>query len=467
MTSARERLAMLHSHIKDTSNIKVLVEFPMLLESERQKYLNSNFQSVPSRPNSSNFASSVIRPTNKPIMSISSVPSDYNISQCRLQKDNAEMNNSTSRFTPTTTSSFSNLEFDEIYSNVDKKLRLLLGGNNDSDSRILSGSESLGWEFLGQNIVQSLKNDILCISTGAYSKQFARHLQNEVKSEDRNVTILEANIGCTVALELIQNELAQKRYGIVVLTHTDNSTGIVTNIKEVSQLVKSISPNTLIAVDAVYSAGIEKIDFENWGIDFILSTYKNTAFTPKVLSYILLSSRVLPKMPEFVVGDSSSSNNYRMQLGYSNANFQLLNSLDSSLHQLFGMDEEHDISIDISDKLMSRLETRFSKYKLAAEKLRKSLANEKTGISTVSQDWSNCSNGMTAMYLPKTTEISELLKTLCDECDISLVNGIHPRLSSEYISIEHAGFRFSGNDIDVDKVVEIIKNGLPTINKLT
>ncbi|CUM53024.1 unnamed protein product [Debaryomyces tyrocola] len=464
MTSARERLAMLHSHIKDNSNIKVMAEFPMLVKSERQQYLDSNFQSVPSSSNSSNFASSVMRPTNKPIMSISSAASNNNISQCSLRQDHVEVCNSISKFTSTTTKSFSNLEFDEIYANVDKKLRLLLGSNNPSDSYILSGSEGLGWEFLGKNIVQSLEDDILCISTGAYSKQFAKHLQNYVESEDRNVTVLEANIGSTVPLELIQNELTKKRYGIVALTHADNSTGVVTNIKEVSQLVKQSSPNTLIAVDAVYSAGVEEIHVENWGIDFTLSTYKNTIFTTEVLSYILLSSRVFLEMPKVTMNDSSSSSNYKMQLTYSNANFQLLNALDTSLWRFFGMDTQHDISTDNSNKLTSRLLSRFAEYKSSAEKLRKSLVNEETGISAVCQDWSNCSNGMTAIYLPKTTEISELLKILCEECDISLVNGIHPRLASEYISIEHAGFRFSGNDIDVDKVVEIIKKSL-TNNK--
>lgn len=461
MTSARERLAMLHSHIKDNSNIKVLAEFPMLVKSERQKYLNSNFQSVPGSSNSSNFASSVMRPTNKPIMSISSTTSKTSISQCILPQDYVEVCNSTSKFIPTTTKSLSNLEFDDICANVDKKLRLLLGSNNPSDSYILSGGESLGWEFLGQNIVQSLEDDILCISTGAYSKQFAKHLLNYVESEDRNITVLEANIGCAVPLELIKNELTKRCYGIVALTHTDNSTGVVTNIKEVSQLIKQISPNTLIAVDAVYSAGVEEIDVENWGIDFTLCTYKNTVLTTEVLSYILLSSRVLSKKEKKgTVNGSSSSNNYKMQLAYSNANFQLLNALDTSLWLLFGMDEQQDISIDISNKITSRLLSRFADYKSAAEKLRKSLINEETGIRAISQDWSNCSNGMTAMYLPKTSEISELLKTLCEECDISLVNGIHPRLASEYISIEHAGFGFSGNDIDVDKVVEIIRKSL-------
>lgn len=460
MTSARERLAMLHSHIKDNSNIKVLAEFPVLVKSERQKYLNSNFQSVPGSSNSSNFASTVMRPMSKPIMSISSTTSNTSISQCSLPQDYVEVCNSTSKFIPPTTKSFSNLEFDDICAKVDKKLRLLLGSNNPSDSYILSGGESLGWEILGQNIVQSLEDDILCISTGAYSKQFAKHLLNYVESEDRNITVLEANIGCTVPLELIKNELTKRCYGIVALTHTDNSTGVVTNIKEVSQLIKQISPNTLIAVDAVYSAGVEEIDVENWGIDFTLSTYKNTVLTTEVLSYILLSSRVLSKIPKGIMNGSNLSNNYKMQLAYSNANFQLLNALDSSLWRLFGMDEQQDISIDISNKIKSGLLSRFADYKSAAEKLRKSLINEETGISAISQDWSNCSNGMTAMYLPKTSEISELLKTLCEECDISLVNGIHSRFASEYISIEHAGFRFSGNDIDVDKVVEIIKKGL-------
>ncbi|CUM49915.1 uncharacterized protein AC631_00841 [Debaryomyces fabryi] len=458
MTSARERLAMLHSHIKDNSNIRLLAEFPMLVQSERQQYLNSNFQSVPGNANSSYFASSVMRQTNKPVMSISSLKSNNRVFQCSSQQDNSEIN--ASKSISSTTKSFSNLEFDEICTNVDKKLRLLLGNNSPCDSYILSGKESLGWDFLGSNIVKSLDDDILCISTGFYSKQFAEHLQKYVESEERKVTVLEAKIGHTVSLELIKNELTKKRYGIIVLTHTDNSTGVVTNIEEVSQLVKQISPSTLIVVDTVYSAGVEEIQVDNWGIDFTLSTYQSSIFTTEVLSYILLSSRAVLKIPEVLVNDSRSSNNNKIQLTYSEEIFQLLTTLNDSLQRLFGIDDQQDISFTISSTLQSKLLSRFSDYKLAARKLRKTLVNEENGITTISEDWSNCSNGMTVVYFPKTIESSELLRTLSEECDICLINGTHPRIASEYISIEHAGFRFSGNDIDVDKVIKIIQKCL-------
>jgi len=104
--------------------------------------------------------------------------------------------------------------------------------------------------------------------------------------------------------------------------------------------------------------------------------------------------------------------------------------------------------------------SRFSDYKLTAERLRKTLVDEEIGITTVSEDWANCSNGMTVLHVPKTAETSELLKKLSEECDICLVNETHP-ITSEYISIEHAGFRFSGNDINVDKVIQIIQKYLP------
>lgn len=456
MTSARERLAMLHSHIKDNSDVKLLSEFPLLVKSERQQYLNSSFQSVPGSSNSSYFAPSVIRETNIPVIPITPPTSIGNISRCDTQHDHIE--SSIPGFPPTMTKTLSNLEFDKLCSNVNEKLRMMVGSNKLGDSsHILSGSESLGWEFLGSNLVQSLEDGMLCISTGFYSNKFAEYLQKYVVSDDRNVTVLEANLGDTVPLELIRNELTKKVYGIITLIHTDNSTGIVTDIEKISQMVKQVSPNTLIAVDAVYSAGIEEIQFDNWGIDFTLSTYQNTGFNSDILSFILLSSRALIRMPEANLNSSSVSTSCEMQLSYSKTNFQLLNALNLSFQRLLGINDQHDILIDSSSKLPTKLLSRFSDYKLASERLRKRLVNEGTGITTVSQDWSNCSNGITALYLPETIEKSELLETLSKECDLSVANGTHPRIASEYISLEHAGFRFPVNDIDIDKVVEIIK----------
>lgn len=458
MTSAIERLAMLHSHIKDNSQIKLQAEFPILIQSERLQYLNSNFQSVPGKTNSSYFASSVMRQSNKPVTSTYSPKTDNSVLQYSSQKDYTEI--IASRSVSSMSKSFSNLEFDKICTNVDKKLRLLLGNSNPCDSYMLSGNESLGWDFLGSNIVNSLEDNILCIITGFYSRKFAEHLQKYLQSDDRSITILEAKTGHTVSSESIKNELMKKRYGIVALTHTDNSTGVVTNIKEVSQLVKQTSPGSLIVLDAIYSAGVEEIQVDNWEIDFTLCSYQNPTFTAEALSYILLSPRALLKTPEILINEANSSNNKTIQLTYSEENFQLLNELNASLKQLFEIDDQQDNSFNTLSTLQSKILSRFSDYKLTAEKLRKTLVDEEIGITTVSEDWANCSNGMTVLYVPKTVETSELLKKLSEECDICLVNETHP-ITSEYISIEHAGFKFSGNDINVDKVIQIIQKYLP------
>lgn len=458
MSSAIQRLTMLHSHIKDNSGSKLNPEFPYMNSSERQPYLNSTFQSIASNPTHGDFASSVIKPSSGHITSslryaATAEKSESNSKVCKFDDSIIQIS------LPTKTKIYPNLEFGEVCLRVKDNLRLILGNRNENGQAcLLFGVKNSGWDFLGSNIVQYIANDVLCICTGSYSKSLADYLNGIVGSETV-VTILEAAVGESVSLELIRNQLEEQRYGTIVLAHTDNSTGIITDIEEISTLVNQVSPDTIIAVDASYSAGVEEIQFDNWGIDIILGSYQNINSTGDDMAFLITSSKAISNIP----GLTELIDYYDSLSSCLREDFQLLSSMNLSLLQLIDADGHSEPAIDSLTQLPSALLSRFSKYKSAAEKLRNTLINDKHGISMLSKDWKNCSNGMTAFHIPNATDVSSLLTKLRTECDVTQAVGTHPQSTSQYIRIEHPGIGLrNGAEIDLDQVAEIISSYLET-----
>lgn len=43
------------------------------------------------------------------------------------------------------------------------------------------------------------------------------------------------------------------------------------DVKSVAEIVKRLSPSTLVVVDGVCSFGAEDLQFDDWGVDFVLT----------------------------------------------------------------------------------------------------------------------------------------------------------------------------------------------------
>ncbi len=54
---------------------------------------------------------------------------------------------------------------------------------------------------------------------------------------------------------LVEAKKENKPFKLITLTHVDTSSGVLTNVKQMSEIVKRVSPETLIAVDGVCSLG--------------------------------------------------------------------------------------------------------------------------------------------------------------------------------------------------------------------
>ncbi len=92
--------------------------------------------------------------------------------------------------------------------------------------------------------------------------------------------------------------LKEKKYKIVTITHgwfhrshtreeihadntVDTSTGVLSPAERFSKLIREHSPESLIILDAVCSVASEEIQFDDWGLDMVISaTQKASALRP-------------------------------------------------------------------------------------------------------------------------------------------------------------------------------------------
>lgn len=126
---------------------------------------------------------------------------------------------------------------------------------------------------------------------------------------------IRADFGATASLDELEKALQSKKYKLVTVTHVDTSTGVfprtknlsifgtllltpifqavLSNPKAVAAVVKKVSPDTLVILDAVCAVASEEIRMEDWGIDVVMSASQKGLGAPPGLSVIIASQKAI------------------------------------------------------------------------------------------------------------------------------------------------------------------------------
>lgn len=153
---------------------------------------------------------------------------------------------------------------------------------------VLSGSGTLGWDLVAANLVEA-NEDVLVLSTGYFGAGFA----DCFKTYGANVTQLTGPVGGRPQLPEIEKALSEKKYKVITVTHVDTSTGVLSELKELSKLVHRVSPDTLLIVDGVCSVACEEIAFDEWKLDGVVTASQKAIGCPAGLSISMFSERAM------------------------------------------------------------------------------------------------------------------------------------------------------------------------------
>lgn len=158
---------------------------------------------------------------------------------------------------------------------------------------VISGSGTLGWDIVAANLVEPGEN-VLVLTTGYFGDSFA----DCFKVYGANVTQLKPAVGSRPQLPEIEKALKEKKYKVISVTHVDTSTGVLSELEQLSALVQKVSPETLLIVDGVCSVAGEDIDFDKWKLDGVISASQKAIGVPAGLSISMFSGRAMKVLDE-------------------------------------------------------------------------------------------------------------------------------------------------------------------------
>jgi alanine-glyoxylate transaminase / serine-glyoxylate transaminase / serine-pyruvate transaminase len=163
----------------------------------------------------------------------------------------------------------------------------------DAQPFIVAGSGTLGWDMAVCNLMEP-GDEALIINTGYFGDHFGKC----VEAYGFKTTHVHAPIGDRPSLEAVGKALEAKcstgkPFKLCIVTHVDTSTGVLQDIKGVSETVRAKSPSSLLVVDGVCSIGAEELRMDDWGVDVALTASQKAIGTPAGLCILLASQRAI------------------------------------------------------------------------------------------------------------------------------------------------------------------------------
>ncbi|KAH0544655.1 hypothetical protein FGG08_001160 [Glutinoglossum americanum] len=330
--------------------------------------------------------------------------------------------------------------------------KLFITSDPTSQPFVVSGSGTLGWDFVASNLVER-GDDVLVLHSGYFGDSFADCFQ----IYGINTTQLKAPIGSRPQLPEIEQALKEKNYAAITITHVDTSTGVLSDVKAVSELVHRVSPDTLVIVDGVCSVGSEEIRFDEWKLDVVLTASQKAIGVPAGLCILMVSGRAIDRFNGRKTLPSSYFASFKNWLPimknyeakkpsyFATPSPQLIRALHTSLSQILSVP----------------LEERFTIHKLTSQKVKRAITD--LGLKQLAERPENQANSMTAIYLPEDVKAPELLPNLFKR-GIVFAGGLHKQIATKYIRFGHMGVSVTDpSRNDIDKAIEALKDSLADI----
>jgi len=177
-------------------------------------------------------------------------------------------------------------EFSTLMSSIVKGVQKLLYTKNKI---FLASHSATGlWEM---SIRNSIKNSILHTVNGSFSSKWA-----DVSKEcGYDVEVLDYEWGKGVKVEDVDRLLSKGKTDVFAMVHNETSTGVMSPLEPISNLLKTKYPEVIWLVDAVSSMAGKKIEVDKLGIDFILSSTQKAWGLPAGFSMCAVSNRMIER----------------------------------------------------------------------------------------------------------------------------------------------------------------------------
>lgn len=337
-------------------------------------------------------------------------------------------------------------EFVKTFQSTLQSLRKVFKSTSaKSQPYVLAGSGTLGWDVASTNIINP-GDKVLVLSTGFFSDSFADCL----KVYGADVDVVTANVGDVVPLETVEKKLKETNYSAITVTQVDTSTAVLSDVKGVSEVVKKVSPETLIIVDGVCSIGVENLEFDAWGIDFALTASQKALGVPAGLSIFYASERAVEKALKREKDTAFFTSLKRWT--------PVMKAYESGSPAYFATPAVQTITalkVSLDEILSEPLDNRFSKHAQVSTNFKSSL--KELGINILPVNEKVEAHGLTAAYFPEGVNGPEFISKIASK-GFTIAAGIHKALPGKYFRVGHMGYSvYEGH---LDQLLKAIKESL-------
>ncbi len=214
-------------------------------------------------------------------------------------------------------------------------------------------------------------------------------------------------------------------YKAVLMTHNETSTGVTNDLETLATLIRRLSPDALIVVDAVSSLGCVPLEMDAWDIDVVFTSSQKGWMTPPGLMMIAASPRAweankTAKLPRFYF-DWELARKYLEKWEHpTTPPVSIFYALDLALEKM----------------LEEGREAIFERHQRIGDYVR--WRAKEMGLRLLA-DHQNASNTVTAVLTPEGIDTKALLKILREEDHVVFAGG-QQHLEGKIFRVGHLGF---------------------------
>ena len=156
----------------------------------------------------------------------------------------------------------------------------------ENDVLMLTASGTAAMESAVANLVAA-GDPVTVVSAGYFGERW----QAIARAYGADVDALAYEWGEVPAADDLAARLAERPAKVVLLTHSETSTGVVADVRSLAAAANEAG--SLVVVDAVSSLGAVPLETDAWGIDVVCSGSQKALMAPPGLAFVSISERAL------------------------------------------------------------------------------------------------------------------------------------------------------------------------------
>jgi len=329
-----------------------------------------------------------------------------------------------------------NPEFIEIFSRVNENLKYLFQTKQDVYTLTSSGTGAM--EAAVANLL-SFGDKAIFVNGGKFGERWGEICRAYGVDEIE----IKIEWGRAVTPEEVRDELKKHRdVKAVFVTHSETSTGVFTDVKELAEVVHENS-DAVIVVDGITSVGAHELYMDDWGLDVVITGSQKGLMIPPGLSFIALSEKAW-KMVE-------KSNLPKYYFSLKKARKALQNG-DTPWTPAIALIVALDVALKmIKDEGLENIWKRHEKLSKAVREGCKAIGLKLFGNPP--------SHAVTAVYFPDGIDKKEFQKVLKYKYGITVAGG-QEHLKDKIFRISHLGYY---DEIDIVGVISALEMALAEV----